>query len=182
MFARLWFIQASTQIGGNMALYALTILVFATTRSNTAVSALVLSFLIPSILLSAAGGVLVDRLDVRVAMVVPNAIRTVLTLVLAVAGTNVAVLLAPEPRDQPDDRDPDPGRGVDDPAGRPEGAARDSDGDLQPHAPGVVRGRLRVPRARHRRGGRAVVRARRVHRRSTAAATLATSSCPPRHR
>lgn len=93
MFARLWFIQASTQIGGNMALYALTILIFNTTRSNTAVSALVLSFLIPSTLLSAAGGVLVDRLDVRVAMVVPNAIRTVLTLLLAVAGTNVAVLL-----------------------------------------------------------------------------------------
>ena len=33
-FGRLWFIQASTQIGGNMALYALTILVFSTTRSN----------------------------------------------------------------------------------------------------------------------------------------------------
>ena len=71
-FARLWFIQASTQIGGNMALYALTILVFNTTRSSTAVSALVLSFLVPSTLLSAAGGVLVDRLDVRLAMLVPN--------------------------------------------------------------------------------------------------------------
>ena len=64
-FGRLWFIQASTQIGGNMALYALTILVFATTRSNAAVSALVMSFLIPTILLSALAGVLVDRLDVR---------------------------------------------------------------------------------------------------------------------
>ena len=50
-FGRLWFIQASTQVGGNMALYALTILVFATTRSNAAVSALVMSFLIPTILL-----------------------------------------------------------------------------------------------------------------------------------
>ena len=46
-FGRLWFIQASTQIGGNMSLYALTILVFATTRSNAAVSALVMSFLDP---------------------------------------------------------------------------------------------------------------------------------------
>ena len=64
-FSRLWFIQASTQIGGNMALYALTILVFATTRSNAAVSALVMSFLVPTILLSAVAGVLVDRLDVR---------------------------------------------------------------------------------------------------------------------
>jgi MFS family permease len=92
-FARLWFVQASTQVGGNMALYALTILVFATTRSNAAVSALVMSFLIPTILLSAAAGVLVDRLDVRLALIVPNAIRTMLTLGLALAGANVAVLL-----------------------------------------------------------------------------------------
>ena len=92
-FGRLWFIQASTQVGGNMSLYALTILVFATTRSNAAVSALVLSFLVPTILLSAPAGVLVDRLDVRWAMIVPNAIRTALTFGLAVAGTNVAMLL-----------------------------------------------------------------------------------------
>ncbi len=92
-FARLWFIQASTQVGGNMALYALTILVFATTRSNAAVSALVMSFLVPTILLSAVAGVLVDRLDVRLALFVPNTIRTLLTLGLALAGANVALLL-----------------------------------------------------------------------------------------
>jgi len=92
-FGRLWFIQASTQIGGNMALYALTILVFATTRSNAAVSALVMSFLIPTILLSAVAGVLVDRLDVRWALIVPNTVRTLLTLGLALAGANVAMLL-----------------------------------------------------------------------------------------
>ena len=92
-FGRLWFVQASTQIGGNMALFALTILVFATTRSNAAVSALVMSFLVPTILLSALSGVLVDRLDVRLALIVPNSIRTLLTLGLALAGTNVALLL-----------------------------------------------------------------------------------------
>jgi MFS family permease len=92
-FGRLWFIQASTQIGGNMSLYALTILVFATTRSNAAVSALVMSFLVPTILLSAVAGVLVDRLDVRWALIGPNTIRTFLTLGLALAGTNVAMLL-----------------------------------------------------------------------------------------
>jgi MFS family permease len=92
-FGRLWFIQASTQIGGNMALYALTILVFATTRSNAAVSALVMSFLVPTILLSALAGVLVDRLDVRVALIIPNTVRTLLMFGLAIAGTNVAMLL-----------------------------------------------------------------------------------------
>src|SRR6267378_4568509 len=92
-FARLWFIQAATQVGGNMALFALTVLVFATTRSNAAVSALVMSFLIPTILLSAVAGVLVDRLDVRWALIGPNSARTLLTLGLALAGTNVAMLL-----------------------------------------------------------------------------------------
>ena len=77
-----------------MALYALTILVFATTRSNAAVSALVMSFLIPTILLSAVAGVIVDRLDVRVALIVPNTVRTLLMLGLAMAGANVAMLLA----------------------------------------------------------------------------------------
>src|SRR5258707_15155046 len=90
-FGRLWFIQASTQIGGNMALYALTILVFATTRSNAAVSALVMSFLIPTLLLSAVAGVLVDRLDVRWALIGPNVVRTLLTLGPAPAGTNVGL-------------------------------------------------------------------------------------------
>ncbi len=93
-FGRIWFIQASTQVGGNMALYALTILVFATTRSNAAVSALVMSFLIPTILLSSFAGVLVDRLDVRWALIVPNTIRTLLTLGLAIAGAHVPILLA----------------------------------------------------------------------------------------
>ncbi len=92
-FGRLWFVQAATQVGGNMALYALTILVFASTRSNAAVSALVMSFLLPTIALSAVAGVVVDRLNLRWALVGPNVVRAVLTLGLALAGANVPVLL-----------------------------------------------------------------------------------------
>jgi MFS family permease len=93
LFARLWFVQAATQVGGNMALYALTVLVFATTRSNAAVSALVMSFLVPTIALSAMAGVVVDRLDLRWALVAPNLVRALMTFGLALAGANVAVLL-----------------------------------------------------------------------------------------
>jgi MFS family permease len=93
MFGRLWFIQAATQVGGNMALFALTIIVFTSTRSNAAVSALVMSFQIPPIVLSAVAGVLVDRLDVRVALIVPNIVRTLLTLGLALAGGDLVLLL-----------------------------------------------------------------------------------------
>jgi MFS family permease len=92
-FARLWFVQAATQVGGNMALYALTVLVFATTRSNAAVSALVMSFLVPTIALSAVAGVVVDRLNLRWALVGPNIARALMTLGLALAGANIPVLL-----------------------------------------------------------------------------------------
>jgi MFS family permease len=94
IFARLWFIQAATQVGGNMALYALTILVFDTTRSNTAVSALVASYVLPQIVLSPFAGVIVDRLNLRWALVGPNVARSLLMLSLAISGTNVPLLLA----------------------------------------------------------------------------------------
>ncbi|MEA2578370.1 MAG: hypothetical protein QOD78_1958, partial [Chloroflexota bacterium] len=51
-FLRLWLSQASTQIGGNMVLFALTVVV-SSTQPNTAVSLLILSFLVPAVLFSA---------------------------------------------------------------------------------------------------------------------------------
>jgi MFS family permease len=94
VFARLWFIQAANQVGGNMALYALTVLVYSSTRSNSAVSALLVSFVLPQIALSPFAGVVVDRLDLRWALVVPNVVRTVLTAGLALAGVNLPMILA----------------------------------------------------------------------------------------
>ena len=93
-FARLWFVQAATQVGGNMALYALTVLVFDTTRSNTAVGALVASFVLPQIVLSPFAGVVVDRVDLRWALLAPNIARSIMTAGLALAGANVPILLA----------------------------------------------------------------------------------------
>jgi len=94
VFARLWFIQAANQIGGNMALYALTVLVYSSTRSNSMVSALLVSFVLPQIALSPFAGVIVDRLDLRWALVVPNLIRTALTAGLALAGAHIPIILA----------------------------------------------------------------------------------------
>jgi MFS family permease len=94
VFARLWFIQAANQVGGNMALYALTVLVYSSTRSNSAVSALLVSFVLPQIVLSPFAGVIVDRLDLRWALVVPNLVRTGLTLWLALVGVNIPMVLA----------------------------------------------------------------------------------------
>lgn len=93
-FARLWFIQGATQVGGNMALYAMTILVFETTRSTSAVSILFATYVLPQILLSPFAGVVVDRLDLRWALFGPNLARAVLMAGLALTGPNLLGLLA----------------------------------------------------------------------------------------
>ena len=92
-FLRLWFIAVATQVGGHMALYAMTILVFATTRSNTAVSALLMTYMLPQVLLSPFAGVIIDRVNLRWAMIGPNALRAALMVGLALAGIDVPILL-----------------------------------------------------------------------------------------
>jgi MFS family permease len=94
LFARLWFIQAATQVGGNMALYAMTILVFDTTQSTTAVSVLFATYVLPQIVLSPFAGVIVDRIDLRLALAGPNFVRAVLMIGLALAGPQLPILLA----------------------------------------------------------------------------------------
>jgi len=92
-FLRLWFVAAATQVGGHMALYAMTILVFSTTRSNTAVSTLLMTYMLPQVLLSPFAGVIIDRVDLRWAMIAPNAVRAALMVGLALAGVSVPILL-----------------------------------------------------------------------------------------
>lgn len=94
VFARLWFIQAANQVGGNMALYAMTILVFDTTRSSAVVSALFATYVVPQIVLSPFAGVFVERLNLRWALVGPNGIRAVFMAGLALTGPNAPLLLA----------------------------------------------------------------------------------------
>jgi len=74
-FLLLWLSQAATQIGGNMVLYGLTVIVLETTASNAAVSGLILTFLVPAVLLSALAGVYVDRFDARSVLWVTNLLR-----------------------------------------------------------------------------------------------------------
>ena len=74
-FLRLWLSQAATQIGGNMVLYGLTVIVVNSTKSNTAVSLLILSFLVPAVVFSAVAGVYVDRIDRRLILIATNLLR-----------------------------------------------------------------------------------------------------------
>ncbi|MEY4389152.1 MAG: hypothetical protein RLZZ432_871 [Chloroflexota bacterium] len=74
-FLRLWIAQVFTQIGGNVVLYGLTVLVAERSGSTAALSALFLSFLVPAVLLSPIAGVWVDRLDRRLVLIVANLTR-----------------------------------------------------------------------------------------------------------
>jgi MFS family permease len=74
-FLRLWIAQLLTQIGGNVVLYSLTVLVAERSGSTSALSLLFLSFLVPAVLLSPISGVWVDRLDKRLVLLVANLSR-----------------------------------------------------------------------------------------------------------
>ena len=92
-FLRLWSAQVATQIGGNMVLYGLTVVVVNSTSSNAPVSLLLLSFLVPAVLFSAVAGVYVDRFDRRVTLVTTNVLRGVALIGLYLVGDNLALIL-----------------------------------------------------------------------------------------
>ena len=88
-FLLLWLAQASTQIGGNMVIFGLTVIISKSTGSTTAVSALILTFLVPAVLFSAVAGVFVDRLDRRLVLIVTNVLRGIAFIGVFLAGDNL---------------------------------------------------------------------------------------------
>ena len=92
-FLLLWLAQAATQIGGNMVLYGLTVIVVSATSSNSAVSALILTFLVPAVLFSALAGVYVDRLDRRLVLVATNVSRGIAILLIFLVGDHLLAIL-----------------------------------------------------------------------------------------
>lgn len=74
-FLLLWLSQVATQVGANMVIYGLTLLVYRITGANAAVSVLFLTFLVPGVLFSALAGVYVDRFDRRRILIATNVLR-----------------------------------------------------------------------------------------------------------
>ena len=91
-FLKLWLSQAATQIGGNMVLFGLTVIV-SESQSNTAVSLLILSFLVPAVLFSAVAGVYVDRVDRRLVLILTNVLRGIAVVGLFFVGDHFALIL-----------------------------------------------------------------------------------------
>jgi MFS family permease len=92
-FLALWLAQVVTQVGANMALFALTVQVFVLSgRSNTSVSLLILSFLVPAVIFGAVAGVYVDRQDRRLILVATNLLRGLAFVALILAQDNVTLI------------------------------------------------------------------------------------------
>jgi MFS family permease len=91
-FLRLWLSQAATQIGGNMVLFGLTVII-SENNPNTAVSLLILSFLVPAVLFSAVAGVYVDRVDRRLVLVATNVLRGIASVGLVLVGDYLLLLI-----------------------------------------------------------------------------------------
>jgi MFS family permease len=91
-FLLLWLSQVTTQVGGNMAVYGLTVIVYNDTGSSSAVSVLLLTFLAPAVLFSAVAGVFVDRLDRRLILLVTNVLRGLAMLALFILVRNIVAV------------------------------------------------------------------------------------------
>jgi len=91
-FLLLWLAQLSTQVGGNMVIYGLSVLIINEYASSTAVGALLLSFLIPAIVFSAIAGVFVDRVDKRQMLLVTNVLRGLAFLAFVLVQNSLVLL------------------------------------------------------------------------------------------
>lgn len=92
-FLLLWLSQLATQVGSNMVLYGLTVVVLDSTNLSSVVSLLFLTFLVPAVLFSAVAGVYVDRLDRRLVLITTNVLRAVVLVAIWAVGGDVTLIL-----------------------------------------------------------------------------------------
>ncbi len=79
----LWLGQIVSNLGDTLNYVALVVLVFRLSHSGLAVSALVLTEIVPTLLLGPLAGVVIDRFDRQRVLIVVDSLRAVLVLVLA---------------------------------------------------------------------------------------------------
>src|SRR5437773_59434 len=90
-FLAIWGAQILSQVASNAVTSALIILVAEITHSNTSSSFLILLAVLPAILFGIAGGVIVDRSDRRLVLIVTNALRAAAVVPLLLLGTSLTV-------------------------------------------------------------------------------------------
>src|ERR1035437_443497 len=92
-FLLLWLAQLSTQVGGNMVMLGLLVIISSDhSGSKIAISVLLLCFLAPAIFFSAIAGVFVDRVDKRHMLFVTNVLRGVAFVAVFLVTGNLLLL------------------------------------------------------------------------------------------
>lgn len=91
-FRMLWLGEVFTQISINLLNFFLIFLVFSLTKSNAAVSWLVIAFTVPAIFFGWIAGVYVDRWDKKKVLFATNIIRAVLLIFLIFFNTNIPII------------------------------------------------------------------------------------------
>ena len=92
-FLLLWLSQLATQVGSNMVLYGLTVVVLDSTNLSSVVALLFLTFLVPAVLFSAVAGVYVDRLDRRLVLITTNVLRAIVLVAIWAVNGDVTLIL-----------------------------------------------------------------------------------------
>src|SRR5437660_7513157 len=90
-FLAIWSAQILSQVAANAVTSALIILVAEITHSNTSSSLLILLAVLPAVLFGITGGVIVDRTDRRLVLVVTNTLRAATIIPLLLFGTSLTV-------------------------------------------------------------------------------------------
>ena len=91
-FLLLWLGEIFTQVSINILNFFLILLIFSLTRSNTAVSGIVMTFTIPAIFFGIIAGVYVDRWSKKEVLFVSNLVRVVLLILLGIFDTNIPLI------------------------------------------------------------------------------------------
>jgi MFS family permease len=94
-FVYLWSAQVLSQLASNMVLAALIATVVGTTESYTANAVLIVTFLVPAVLFSTLGGVIVERSNARTIMLATNILRALGTVLFIFVAPNTQSAIVP---------------------------------------------------------------------------------------
>jgi MFS family permease len=88
-FRRLWLGDIASQTADRMAFVAITILAYGETESSLGVSLIIGAYFLPAIFVSIPGGVVADKYSRRTVMVVAEAIRVAIAVLMATLGVGL---------------------------------------------------------------------------------------------
>lgn len=89
-FRNLWLSQVFSQVFLNLLFFSLIIRIYQLTRSNTAVSIMVVMTVLPNILIGALAGVLVDKWDRKAVMFFSHFLRALIVLLFLISSETIA--------------------------------------------------------------------------------------------